>query len=259
MTLRILVTATVALMLAACDPGAPPDPREIEEAQDPDRELGAAATLNVGDVEAQVWVEGTLDPEFDDPNVEVIERVDQRQRRNLVEITVAPPYPDELWLLYETTAVRTFPDTPAVIRTRILRDGEEIGRIAGVFGAEAHLADYSTRVDALEGLDEIPDRLLITTEGESLLMPAGTETEELDPWEATTQPGRRSNFVYCNPIRIEFLEAEEDTPEDTPDAEADEEPEEEPAPDEEPQLDGDEEDEGPADAAEATNEDGDAR
>lgn len=261
MTPRIFLAIGLAVLLAACDPGAPPDPREAEPTTAPDTALGGAATLNVGDVEAQVWVEGTIDPDFEDPNVEVQETVDQRRRRNLVHITVSPPYPEELWLHYETTAMRSFPDTPAVIRTRILRNGEEIGRIAGVFAAEAQFQEYSTRVNALEGLDTIPDSLLITTEGESLLMPRGADPGEIEPWEAVTEPGRRSNFVYCNPIRISFLGADEEPPDDvleveTLEPELEEAPgdEDEEAPeDEEEAPEGDDED----DAEDAEDEDGD--
>ena len=256
MNLRVLFCLAGVLALAGwligCEPPAPADPQEAEqpELETPAEEPTTArpTTLNVGDVEAQVWVEGTLDPDMDDPGIHAQAIVDQRQRRNMVRIQVEPPYPDELWLRYETECERNFPDPPAVIRGSFVRDvdGAELGRLAGVFGEDGVHTQYTARIDALEDLEEIPESFLITFEGESLLLEDGVDADEVDPEEAETSPGRQSNFVYSNPIRVIFLEdEEEEVEEELPGAEeppeiepGDEEPLDEPEPEvtEEPEA-----------------------
>ena len=239
MNIRVLFCLTGVLALAGwlvgCEPPAPADPQEAEppsfEAPADEPATARPTTLDVGDVEAQVWVEGTIDPESDDPGIHAQAMVDRRQRRNMVRIQVEPPYPDELWLRYETTCERNFPDPAAVIRGSFVRDvdGAELGRLAGVFGEDGVHTQYTARINALEDLEEIPESFLITFEGESLLLRDGVDANEVDPEEAETSPGRRSDFVYCNPIRVIFLEHEEEAVEVLPDAE---EPPVEPEPEE---------------------------
>ena len=240
MNIRVLFCLAGVLALAGwlvgCEPPAPADPQEAEppsfEAPADEPATARPTTLDVGDVEAQVWVEGTIDPESDDPGIHAQAMVDRRQRRNMVRIQVEPPYPDELWLRYETTCERNFPDPAAVIRGSFVRDvdGAELGRLAGVFGEDGVHTQYTARINALEDLEEIPESFLITFEGESLLLRDGVDANEVDPEEAETSSGRRSDFVYCNPIRVIFLEDdEEEAVEVLPDAE---EPPVEPEPEE---------------------------
>ncbi|MFO7776675.1 MAG: hypothetical protein R6W89_12840, partial [Candidatus Hydrogenedentota bacterium] len=228
--IRVLFCLTAVLVLTGwlvgCEPPAPADPQEAEyeelEAPAEEAETAGAPTLDVGDVEAQVWVEGSVDPELDDPGVHAQAIVDRRQRRNMVRIQLEPPYPEELWLQYQTSCERNFADTPAVIRGSFVRDvdGAELGRLAGVFGEDGVNTQYTARIDALEGLEEIPESILITFEGESLLLPEGVDEDEVDPEEAETSSGRQSNFVYCNPVRVIFMEDDgEDAVEDLPGAE----------------------------------------
>ncbi len=241
MNIRVLFCLAGVLALAGwlvgCEPPAPADPQEAEppsfEAPAEEPVTARPTVLDIGDVEAQVWVEGTIDPESEDAGVFAQEMVDRRQRRNMVRILLEPPYPDELWLHYETTCERNFPDTPAVIRGSFVRDvdGAELGRLAGVFGEDGINTQYTTRINALEGLEEIPESFLITFDGEALLLESGVEEADVDPEEAETTPGRQSNFVYCNPVRVIFLEDEDEevVVEDPPEAE---EPPEEPEPEE---------------------------
>ncbi len=228
---RILFCLAGALALAGllvgCEPPAPADPQDddaeapIFEIPEEDPVTARPTALDIGDVEAQVWLQGTLDPDMDDPGIHAQAMVDRRQRRNMVRIQVEPPYPDELWLHYETTCERNFPDTPAVIRGSFVRDvdGAELGRLAGVFGEDGVNTQYTARIDALEGLEEIPESFLITFEGEALLLESDVDEADVDPEEAETTPGRRSDFVYCNPVRVIFLEDEEELVEDPPEAE----------------------------------------
>ena len=250
-SLAVILLGTIVALQGCERPTPPPSPDEAPDFQAPDLPTGSMG-LNVGDVEAQIWAEGTL--AVDAPGVEVNEIVDQRDRLNMVTIDVFPPYPNELHLRYEMHCVQDFPHEPAVSRITILRNGEPVGSLAGLFAADGVQQNYETTVDVMEGLDEIPETMEVIVQGESILMPRGTDPAEIDPETAESSPERMSEYVYCNPIRIRFHPEEEEEQEDVEaEPEADEAP---PAEDDdaEPEEDGDT---GGADEAQA-DDDGDA-
>jgi hypothetical protein len=59
-------------------------------------------------------------------------------------------------------------------------------------------------VDALEGLEETPETLLLTTAGELLLLPVDTAPDAIDPAAPDLAPVKTSKALRANPVRINF-------------------------------------------------------
>ncbi|HNR30199.1 MAG TPA: hypothetical protein PKI11_04875 [Candidatus Hydrogenedentes bacterium] len=216
LTLSILPVA----LLQACGnkPVTPPPPAPpVEDV------VVAPREMDIGDAESAIAIEGRLAP-GSAPNV----TVDNLEGRNKVvvmsTITVRPPAPAELWIEYTVSSTIGFPSRPVALRCTAMRAiGEEetpLARFGTVLGKDAHLPETmaqpggpprSFRVNALEGLDEPPESMLLHTTGELLLLPPGTDVDAVDAETAAALPNDTSSAIQTNPVRVVFEGAAENT------------------------------------------------
>lgn len=157
-------------------------------------------------------IEGTLAEESEADNVTVEELVSLIGHLNLATITVRPPYPEHLWLSFSAITNFGFPEQPVVLRIKFLVDDQEVDSLAIVMDEEVReeaLFDGMEKVvDIMPALDTIPDTILVTARGEALLMPEEMDEDAIDPETATAAPDQKT-FVLSNPVRINFIAAED--------------------------------------------------
>jgi hypothetical protein len=200
---------TLLAALGACKP--PPLDVEPEDAPPesalPSDELAAEPELNIGDVEQGIDVEASLAPESKSAQIVATQLTDKMGRVKILRLEVSPPYPRELWLDYKVNARRNFVERPAVLRGRMLADGKrELASFALVLGSKATRNTFSTRINALEGVEAMPETLGIHVEAEALLLPEGTDEATIDP--ATASSDETSGAVYQTAVRINFAQLE---------------------------------------------------
>lgn len=170
---------------------------------------------DLGDLEQGINIQVTLEAADRPASAKVDELVDHRNDVSMATANLTAPFPEALWLTVRVKPNRSFPNPPAVVRLHIKRDDETLDTKAAVVGKMAtgldKAAEMTWRINALQGLTEMPDTMLIVAETEMLLMPAGTTEEVIDPMNADVAPSRRT-VKPSNPLRINFLRVPGDTP-----------------------------------------------
>lgn len=186
--------------------GAPPEAPPV---------VTEAPPVDLGDVDSGIFLRGLLAPEAASATctAEYVETM--RGNLSLTTITVKEPFPEQLPIRFEFSAKRDFPDTPVVIRARAYRGenepmGEEYACVLGsnarglpaAEGAEP--LQYAFTVNVLEGLETIPDTMLVFGRADAWLMPKGTVETLLDP---KTADSPHTVALMGNPVRINFVRA----------------------------------------------------
>jgi len=221
----ILTALLVTMLFAACgqpDSTEPPGrtvpaPKMQVEKVEYDPTVPVQKAQDIGDVEQRVRIAGTLaDHERENPRVAVRELITPHDVFTLSTITVHPPFPEELWVEFSVTTPENWEENPVVLHTTVLREEEPIGDFYTMLGEHAQRdthpergewLDRNLEVNALEGLEEVPETLLLVAEARAHLMPIGTREEGLDPLTAEAPEDRRT-VVISNPVRINFVSEE---------------------------------------------------
>ena len=199
-----------AMAVAGCG-GKPSPPPAANPAAPAATVAPEAHELDIGDVETAITLQGVLAPESRAGGI----KVDTLEGRNkaivMATVHVAPPPPRELWFEYSVKSLQPFPDRPVALRFSVLRSigpqDDPIAEYAVVLGADAHLASdppRSVRVNALAGLDSMPESMLLHVRGELILLPPGAGPASVDPRSVTAGPDDVSSALQCNPVRIEL-------------------------------------------------------
>ena len=175
--------------------------------------------IDLGDVDSGVFIVGRLAPESQRASIseEYVETM--RNTLSMAVITVRPPFPERLLIRFELTASRAFEERPVVVRARALRDDDALldKEQAYVMGKEANRVPVDASgiahprafvVDALEGLDAVPETMLVHARADAWLMDGVTPEELLDPRMASSS---ERVALLSNPVRINF-----EHPEGTP-------------------------------------------
>ena len=202
---RIAVAGLLALMLGACKPMATakiPSPdankRSVMENQ------RASTTVDISNVEFAVHIKGTLDNRSKAPNITCDEMVNARYLVDFATITVHPPYPEQLWVMFDVSSTENFAETPIVLRTLVKMDNEEVDSFLTTLGSDARTRLVENSMDVMSKLDGMPDSVLIYAQAEALLLPEGTDLASIDP-ETVTVPRASTGAVISNPIKIKFV------------------------------------------------------
>ncbi len=223
---RTLPALLLAAFIMGCQPKTPSNP--------PDAPTNGAATpsqagevtggqnisagelkLNIGDVEAQVFIAANIAEESRGLQVAVKEIITPSAKKMLgmCIVTVTAPFPKTLWAEFSIKSFQAFPDQPVAMRGVVLRGEETIGKFHTVLGKYAqvpgpvegmNVPELVFKLDLLEGLAEIPETLAVYAQFEALLMPLGTGAETLDPLAAAIEEVP-SATIRSNPIRIKFI------------------------------------------------------
>lgn len=187
------------------EPPAPPMPAEPKQ-----------PPLDIGDVDSGIFIHGILDPDSASETVTADYIETLRGTLSLTTITVREPFPEQLRVRFELKAKRNFAGRPVVIRARAYRgDNEAIGEeYACVMGSDAQNPvsgpdkepfTPAYTVNVLDGLEAIPDTLLVHGRADAWLMPEGTAEGLIDPRSAVS-PDQVP--LMGNPVRINFIKAE---------------------------------------------------
>jgi len=212
--LCVVCAAFVAGTLAACKPVSQTDDRNDssnawKEAPTVTPEgadgvpLAAARGLDIGDVEAAVSIEGVLAEKSQAPNVAVDELVSMRGDLDMTTVTVAPPYPEELWITFRVTSDKTFKERPVVLRAKVEQDGRIAERLLVVLDAESTKTPGETTVEVMSHVQGPPKAILLHAQGEVFFLPEGA-----DP-QTVAIPPEETGAVLSNPVRINFTPAKE--------------------------------------------------
>ncbi len=172
--------------------------------------------VDVGDVEAKVSLELTLEG-GSIPGIAAEELRSAKQRLNSVTLTISDPKPAELWVKIGLNSTDSFPSRPVAVRGKVFR---EIGKdskeellsfetiLDGHTAPQHRLADGSGhpmefRVDAIQGLAELPPTLLISATAQVIMSPTGTDPATIDPATYTNTPEDTGNLIG-NAFRVNY-------------------------------------------------------
>ncbi len=204
---RTLIFVLSLLVLHACKPEKPWSPSRDESGKD-NPPLNPAVssvlphTVDIGDAEQGIYLEGTISPESLSDSVHEEKTESRRGRMAIVNVTITPPVPDKLWATYLIKCTREFTERPVVLRAQIMVEGKSVGSIEVVLGKDARTNEFATSVDLLSQFDQVPASFLATVEGELLLMPEGIDESTINPETATSDIV--SKAVEYNPIRVDI-------------------------------------------------------
>ncbi len=172
--------------------------------------------VDVGDVEAKVALELTLES-GPVPGIAVEELRSAKQRLNSVTLTISDPKPAELWVKVALNSTDSFPARPVAVRGKVFREigknsKEELLSFLTILDAHTapqhRLADGSGhpmefRVDAIQGLGELPTTMLISATAQVIMSPTGTDPATIDPATYTSTPEDTGNLIG-NAFRINY-------------------------------------------------------
>lgn len=212
---QLIYAAIIALLAGACS-GQKEADREYTDPSEAknntitlpsDSPILEKQAIDLGDVDSGISIKGKLAPESLAENVtaEYIETL--RETLSMTTITVKAPFPEKVMVEFTVLPSRDYVERPVVLRARAYREDTAYdGEYGYVLGKEARFGSDSQNrrftVDALEGLAEIPDTLLLHARADAWLMPEGTDETTLNPM-TDTSPDRVS--LMSNPVRINFV------------------------------------------------------
>lgn len=226
---RLVCLLTCCILAAACSekdsgnkeapaPQAPDSGAPLATPGEPPPPEPKSPPLDIGDVDSGIFIQGILDPKSESETVtaEYIETL--RDTLSLTTITVREPFPEQVLVRFELKAKRNFEGRPVVIRARAYRgDNEVIGEeYACIMGSDARNPvrgpdnvpfTHAYTVNVLEGLDAIPETMLVHGRADAWLMPEGTVETLIDPKSATSPD---EVPLIGNPVRVNFIKAETD-------------------------------------------------
>ena len=210
----VFVLALSVVLLVSCQPKKPWSPYDKESGTGTSiakpaqgvssTERAAAAGTDIGDLEQAIFVNAGLASEMNLPQVRCDSVLDRNKHATKIEVTIAPPYPDSLWVEYQVKSSRAFDDAPGVVRARIFVNDKEAGKISAVVGAEGFKSSVSAKVDLFKPFEgNVPETFLAKLDGDLYLMPTGTDEKSVDPETATSN--MHSKAMYATLIRVARL------------------------------------------------------
>ena len=144
----------------------------------------------------------TVDPAVD-------ELISMRGDLDMTTVTVALPYPEELWITFRVTSDKTFKERPVVLRAKVDQDGRIAARFLVVLDAEATKTPGETSVEVLSHVQGPPKAALLHAQGEVFFLPEGADPQNVGDLEALSMPREEVGAVLSNPVRINFTSAKE--------------------------------------------------
>jgi len=204
---RIVLAGLVGLALGACRPMEPETKTPLQPEERSILRSSSAKSMDLTAVEHALHLTGALAPQSEAANVTADEMVSARSFVNLTTITVAPPYPEALWVTFRVKSTANFPDAPVALRTRIHIDQEVVDTFSMVLGADATKTSKEQAIDVLAHVAAAPETMLVHARADAVLLPEGTDPASVDP-DTVTAPPERTGTVMSNPVRINFVSGE---------------------------------------------------
>ncbi|MCC6152558.1 MAG: hypothetical protein IT367_02310 [Candidatus Hydrogenedentes bacterium] len=204
---RVVVLSFAALLITACKPQKPWSPYDnsgnpnASEVPKTTSSVDDQFNANIGDVEQAVYVNGVIAAESAGPNVVVNEVRDRNKRLLKSDVTLKEPYPQSLWANYDIKCSRNFMSAPAILRAKIMVNGQVAGSFSEVLGTQASKTKITAKVDLLKPFEGyVPETFLAKIDGDLFLMPNGTDENKVNPETATADI--HSKAVYSSLIRV---------------------------------------------------------
>lgn len=203
-------TAGLLIVLALTGCGSEQPPQPAPATLDPAQQA-AVLPINIGDVEAALYVQGR--PLVNAPNVAVENRTTIDNKVRMTSIEVEPPapmpFPFEFRIAAETGLLR---DAAAAVYCEVYRESDGERTRLGGFGTvvrgyllpAAEKPAETLEVDALAGLEAPPESILLLVEGRLVLLPPDADLAAVDPATVTAPGHLMSSALRANPIRIHF-------------------------------------------------------
>lgn len=202
--IRIALALTLTLGMAACSKPAPTAaPSATGEEAGPATKSAAIRRLDIGDVEAHVSLALRVSAESKTPEVNASEDWSRRKRLSLANTDVTQPFPESLWLALEIDSQHAFTTESVLLTTTIYVDDKEVGTFTDILGADAPNKTIIHKVDALAGLDVLPETMLARAEAKATLY-LDKKPEDIDPETAERLPAWTADLP-SNPMRINFI------------------------------------------------------
>ncbi len=202
-TAILVIAGLVLIGVVGCKPKPGPTALELqEELKQPKKTV---VGLDIGDVEVGIRIEAKLPEPPSSDSITEQQMRNQRNRLDFNTITLSKPYPTELNIKFAVSTM-ALPEDVVALRVKIYREKEEIGSFSKVLTGESCIFDHI--IDVFQGLNKIPDTMLIHTRGEVILLPKGTDPSTVDP-ETVTGTEDTTGAVASNPIRINTGEVED--------------------------------------------------
>lgn len=172
--------------------------------------------LTVGDLEAKVDFELNV-PATAPSGVSANEMRSQLQKLNLVTVTVEGAKPATLPLSIDLETQLEFPDRPVIARGRLIREiapdrKDVLSTFETVFDENASVrkrmggGDFPPQhfeADAFQGLDALPETMLLYAEMDVAFVPIGTDptTVDLNNYQGSIED---RGILRSNPLRINY-------------------------------------------------------
>jgi len=222
----LLVTSVSVAVLAGCGGDTPSGQPAADSAP---AELPTIEALDIGDAEFHISVEVVPEEAELGDNIKIERLEDDQGKLMLVNVTVNPPVPETLPIRFTLRSTEAFGGSPVAVEGVALRDDVEIGAFDAVVGAQGTWLPRRSGqdpaiwvYDVLEGLDEIPESMLVNARLALKLTDPGTDEAAIDPKTVEVAEGNRP-IEFTNPVRINFVQTEAaDEAVDTDAASADE-------------------------------------
>lgn len=209
---KCVILLTAVAVLSACKPKKPWSPYDesgVPNEWDKNSQADSftrneQVRADIGDVEAQVYVQGELMAVSKTPNITVNDSEDIHGNILVSNITVSGDRPENLWINYRIKCGRNFEGAPALIRAQVLVDDKVAGSFATVLGSKAMRNGVNAKVDLLRPFNgQVPDSFLAKVKGDLFLFPDGTDENTLNP--ETAESDQRSQALAATIVRVNFV------------------------------------------------------
>lgn len=190
----LFLSGVFVLTGVACSPRSASAPEEDTPTKSVMLSPEPTKPMDIGDVEADVRLEITLDETMEKADIAVEEMRTAMNELNLTRIDLPWPPPEELLLHCEMIFNNDYAKTPVSAEIRLIRDEEVIANEGGILASRSFEDPQNFVVDVFEDLEELPASMLVHAEVELGFFP--DENEAALSTETTTK--------LSNPVRINF-------------------------------------------------------
>lgn len=209
-----ILVCLMLFVLVGCQPSAPKVPPQAS-GKTASTDMPDAVTpqaRGAGDAEAETKVELMVIPDPTQTNIKVSAETNAKKVLAICSVKVAPPYPKELWANVQIAVQADYSAQPVVLRGTLRRDGQAIEAIHTIATGRKPLEvggavwPLEFKFDALKGLTQIPESILLDVMLTAEVTPPGTDAAQLDPGKPPAPDALIGNLM-SNPLRINFLTA----------------------------------------------------
>ncbi|MCL4217866.1 MAG: hypothetical protein KJ052_12785 [Candidatus Hydrogenedentes bacterium] len=210
---RPIAALMLCVLLPACNlelkKDAPPaSPSDIATPTSP---APMRTGLDIGDLEVTAVMHLVLSGTSTTKTVQADTLLTATDVVTMQTVSISKPYPESLMIDLQKKITSDFSVQPGIIRGEIMRqvddkpEKEKIEDVLIVLGKKSGL-EHVLAFDAFKGLDQYPETMLITLEGEGVLLDEGEDIEAVDPMTVTAPPERMTRALSVNPLRINFVD-----------------------------------------------------